>query len=115
MRKNDGVNKGSMVGLGMLLATLVGACGGMGVDDPQATEQATQAESEALSDRCLNVSCQTGTVCNPKTGNCEPARGGRCTISGDPPVTTGCAAGQTCLPISCTNSIPPTCFGTCAP
>lgn len=115
MKKNETshrANKGSVVGLGILLATVLGACGSTSVDEPQAPE----VENEALSTLCLNVLCQTGTVCNPKTGNCEPtSSGSRCTISGDPPVTTGCADGKTCVPISCTNSVPPTCFGTCAP
>jgi hypothetical protein len=30
-------------------------------------------------------------------------------------VTNGCADHQACVPLSCTNSIPPTCLGTCAP
>ena len=115
MRKNDRshrANKGLKFGLGILLATMLAACGGTSVDEPQASE----VESQALSDRCTVVLCPTGTVCNPKTGSCEPAsRGGRCTISGDPPVTTGCAEGESCVPLACTNSIPPTCFGTCAP
>ena len=109
--KSRRTNKGLALGLGMVLATELAACGGAGVDEPQAS----QDESEALSNLCTNVLCQTGTTCNPKTGNCEPSRGGRCTIAGDPPVTSGCAAAQRCIPISCTNSIPPTCFGTCAP
>lgn len=115
MKKNDRshrANKGLKVGLGILLATMLGACGGASVDEPQASE----VESQALSTLCADVLCQTGTVCNPKTGNCEPSsRGSRCTISGDPLVTTGCADGKTCILIACTNSVPPTCFGTCAP
>jgi hypothetical protein len=39
----------------------------------------------------------------------------RCTVRGNPPVTTGCTGGQTCSVIACTNSVPPTCFGTCKP
>jgi hypothetical protein len=39
--------------------------------------------------------------------------GARCTISGDPPVQTGCAEGQSCIPEACTNSIPPSCVGHC--
>jgi hypothetical protein len=104
-------NKDLMIGLGILLATMLGACGGTSVDESQASE----VESQALSNRCTIVLCQTGTVCNPKTGSCEPSRGGHCTISGDPPVTTGCVDGETCVPLACTNSIPPTCFGSCAP
>lgn len=38
---------------------------------------------------------------------------GQCRISGDPPVTTGCKAGEQCTPHACTDSIPPTCVGTC--
>jgi hypothetical protein len=114
VRKNDDshrANKDLKVGLGILLAALLGACGGTSADEPQAPE----VESQALSGRCTVVLCPTGTVCNPKTGSCEGSRGGRCTVSGDPPVTTGCADGATCVPLACTNSVPPTCFGTCAP
>jgi hypothetical protein len=114
MKKNDRcdrANKGLKVGLCILLVTLLGGCGGTSVDEPQALE----IESQALSNLCTTVLCQTGTVCNPKTGSCEPSsRGIRCTISGDPPVTTGCADRNACVPLSCTNSMPPTCFGTCA-
>ena len=39
----------------------------------------------------------------------------RCTVRGNPPVTTGCSDGQTCSVIACTKSVPPTCFGTCQP
>jgi hypothetical protein len=110
--ENHRTSKDLLVGLGILLATMLGACGGMSVDEPQASE----VESQALSDRCTVVLCPTGSVCNPKTGSCEPgSRGNRCTISGQPPATTGCADGETCVPIACTQSIPPTCFGTCAP
>jgi hypothetical protein len=37
----------------------------------------------------------------------------RCTVRGNPPVTTGCAEGETCAVAACTNSIPATCWGTC--
>jgi hypothetical protein len=43
------------------------------------------------------------------------AAGPRCTVSGDPPVTQGCGAGETCRIVACTNSIPPSCWGTCVP
>lgn len=38
----------------------------------------------------------------------------RCSVFGDPPVTVGCAEGSICRIEACTNSIPPSCFGTCA-
>lgn len=37
----------------------------------------------------------------------------RCTVQGSPPVTSGCAAQQYCRIEACTNSIPPSCFGSC--
>jgi hypothetical protein len=37
----------------------------------------------------------------------------RCTQQGDPPVTSGCDSDQTCRLVACTNSIPPSCWGTC--
>ena len=43
----------------------------------------------------------------------DDALAAKCKIAGDPPVTTGCKASQTCLPYACTNSVPPTCYGTC--
>jgi hypothetical protein len=39
------------------------------------------------------------------------ALGQRCTVRGG--VTTGCGTGETCAVVACTNSIPPTCWGTC--
>ena len=62
---------------------------------------------------CCNASCG---ICAPIGGACiqiacEPAQ--RCDVTGDPPVTTGCDASQTCVLEACTNSIPPHCFGHC--
>jgi hypothetical protein len=37
----------------------------------------------------------------------------RCTVRGEPPVTIGCDAGESCRVIACTESIPPSCWGTC--
>lgn len=39
----------------------------------------------------------------------------RCTVRGNPPLTSGCEAGETCRVEACTNSIPPSCWGTCQP
>ncbi len=41
--------------------------------------------------------------------------GRRCTVTGDPAVTQGCGENETCRLVACTESIPPSCFGTCAP
>lgn len=103
-----------------LAAALLGACSAGG-DDSEQDSQAPEAEIEQaltpISNSCATVLCPTGTACNPKTGTCDPAPtliSARCTISGDPPVTSGCAEGEQCRPYACTNSIPPTCIGTCA-
>jgi hypothetical protein len=37
----------------------------------------------------------------------------RCTVRGNPRVTTGCAQNEYCSVVACTNSIPPSCWGTC--
>lgn len=42
-----------------------------------------------------------------------PGSGPRCSIKGEPPVTTGCSEEEVCVPYVCTHSIPPTCAGTC--
>jgi hypothetical protein len=42
------------------------------------------------------------------------AVGQRCTVRGNPPVTTGCNDGDYCRIEASTNSIPPSCWGTCA-
>jgi hypothetical protein len=34
-------------------------------------------------------------------------------VRGNPPVTAGCAQGESCSLVACTNSIPPSCWGTC--
>src|SRR5262249_27712360 len=39
----------------------------------------------------------------------------RCTVRGNPPVTTGCQEDQFCSVNACTNSIPLICFGVCQP
>jgi hypothetical protein len=41
------------------------------------------------------------------------AVGQRCTVRGSPPVTTGCGQSEYCSVVACTNSIPPSCWGTC--
>lgn len=53
------------------------------------------------------------TAATDQTATTTEALGQRCTVSGNPRVTTGCQAGQTCGIVACTNSVPPTCWGTC--
>src|SRR6185503_2423613 len=48
-----------------------------------------------------------------ETGAVSEALGQRCTVRGNPPVTTGCNSGESCAVVACTNTVPPTCFGTC--
>lgn len=39
--------------------------------------------------------------------------GAQCRTFGNPVITKGCSSGEVCQPVACTNSIPPSCVGTC--
>ena len=63
---------------------------------------------------CSGASDDTAqTVPSDQTETTTQALGQRCTVSGNPAVTTGCTNGESCTLVACTNSVPPTCWGTC--
>jgi hypothetical protein len=72
------------------LVNLAASLGCAGQDDESSVSEAPAVQQDALS---------------------TPAK--RCNISGDPPVEQGCEPGESCVPYACTNSIPPSCAGTC--
>jgi hypothetical protein len=67
----------------------------------------------ALGALLASFGCSAADVDEGSTGTAEEALGQRCRVTGNPPVTTGCEAGEFCSVVACTHSIPPTCTGTC--
>lgn len=56
--------------------------------------------------------------CSAESGSEESsaqsaALGQRCTVRGEPRVTSGCNTGESCQVIACTQTIPLFCWGTC--
>ena len=99
----------------LLCALCVGALFACSAAPDEGSEARTDQALIEISNFCFTALCPTGTTCNPKTKSCDPSRlDARCTISGDPPLTEGCAEGEQCRLYACTNSIPPTCVGFCA-
>ncbi len=70
-------------------------------------------EAAALGVLVALVGCSSASDDVESTATSTQALGQRCTVRGNPAVTTGCGDGESCSLVACTSSIPPSCWGTC--
>jgi hypothetical protein len=68
----------------------------------------------AFSALLASLGCSAADVDEGSTETTAQALGERCTVTRDPPYDN-CPVGSFCSLSACTNSIPPTCTGTCRP
>ncbi|MEN0065994.1 MAG: hypothetical protein AAGA48_27885 [Myxococcota bacterium] len=69
-----------------------------------------QGEAEQIEQTWLDEDAEAARLSGGGFGG---GSGARCTTFDG--VTSGCEDDEVCLPIACTNSIPPFCFGFCQP
>ncbi len=67
----------------------------------------------ALGALLASLGCSSADSDEGSAETTTQALGQRCRVTGNPPVTSGCETDEICAVVACTNSIPPTCTGTC--
>jgi hypothetical protein len=130
----------SLIALALLLFAAGCTASDAGTGTQDESLGATGARCTVRGDPPVTRGCEEGEVCIPEVctasippscaGHCGPGRprdagvryratgsedGARCSISGPDGEVTGCSEGERCAPVACTDSIPPSCWGTCEP